>query len=109
MIAVLFLLAIAGMLLFAGGVVCVLCWGNQTARRLAAFLGALLLVAIAAFCLFGLLATFEPTVNSGMWLGFRIGYAVVGGGCLMGALALLLKGLGPARPGGGSHGSHGQP
>ena len=46
-----------------------------------AILGSLLLLAVAAFCGFGFLATFEPTNNA---LAFRIGYAVIGFGCLVG-------------------------
>lgn len=38
-------------------------------------------MAIAVFCGFGFMATFEPTINA---IAFRIGYAVVGVGCLVG-------------------------
>lgn len=50
-------------------------------KLLIAVFGSLLLLAIAAFCIFGFMATFEPTDNA---LAFRIGYAVVGVGCLVG-------------------------
>ena len=50
-------------------------------KLLVAILGSLLLLAIAAFCAFGFMATFEPTANA---LAFRIGYAVIGLGCLVG-------------------------
>ncbi len=48
--------------------------------------GSLLLLAVAAFCVFGFLATFEPTDNA---LAFRIGYTVIGVGCLVGAGVLI--------------------
>ena len=50
-------------------------------RIIVAIFGPLLLLAIAAFCVFGFMATFEPTDNA---LAFRIGYTVVGLGCLIG-------------------------
>ena len=40
--------------------------------------GAVLLLAVAGFCVFGFLATFEPTRETGAFLGFRIGYAIAG-------------------------------
>jgi len=55
--------------------------------------GSILLLAIAAFCLFGFLATFEPTDRPGMFVAFRVGYAVVGISCLVGTIALILKGV----------------
>ena len=55
--------------------------------------GSLLLLAIAAFCVFGFLATFEPTDKPEMFLAFRIGYAVVGIGCLVGTIALIVYGV----------------
>ena len=51
-------------------------------KLLVAAFGSIFLLAVAAFCLFGFLATFEPTSNA---LVFRIGYTVVGLGCLVGA------------------------
>ena len=51
-----------------------------------ASIGSLLLLAVAAFCLFGFLATFEPTSNA---MEFRIGYTVVGLGSLIGAGFLI--------------------
>ena len=53
----------------------------------------LVLLATAAFCVFGFLATFEPTDNPGMFLAFRIGYAVVGIACLVGTIALIVNGI----------------
>lgn len=50
----------------------------------------LLLLAVAAFCLFGFLATFEPTDRPGQFLAFRIGYTVVGVGCLGGIVSLVI-------------------
>lgn len=55
-------------------------------KLLMAILGSLILLAVAAFCLFGFLATFEPTTNA---LLFRIGYAVIGVGCMAGAGILM--------------------
>ena len=49
-----------------------------------ALLGSLLLLAVAAFCLFGFLATFEPTDKVTQFMAFRIGYTVIGLGCVVG-------------------------
>jgi len=43
-----------------------------------AVIGPLLLLAITAFCVFGFLATLEPTDTPGKFMAFRIGYAIVG-------------------------------
>ena len=53
----------------------------------------LLLLAVAVFCLFGFLATFEPTDRPGQFLAFRIGYTIVGIGCLVGMIAVILSGI----------------
>lgn len=45
----------------------------------------IVLLAVAAFCVFGFAATFEP-MDSGRPLAWRIGYGVVGVACLMGAM-----------------------
>ena len=58
-----------------------------------AILGSLLLLAIAAFCGFGFLATFEPTDDVTQFMAFRIGYAVIGLGCLIGIGILIAKAL----------------
>jgi hypothetical protein len=55
-------------------------------KVLAVVIGLLLLLSLAAFSVFGFLATFEPTSNA---LAFRIGYAVVFVGCLTGAGLLI--------------------
>lgn len=55
-------------------------------KRLVAILGSPLLLAIAAFSVFGFMATFEPTDNA---LAFRVGYTVIGLGCLVGAAFLI--------------------
>ncbi len=55
-------------------------------KLVVAVLGSLLLLAIAAFCVFGFLATFEPTSNA---MAFRIGYTVIGMGCLVGVGGLV--------------------
>jgi len=50
---------------------------------------ALLLFAIAAFCSFGFLATFEPVDSALVW---RVGYGAAIGACLYGAWRLLRRG-----------------
>jgi len=62
-------------------------------KLLIVIFGSLLLLAVAAFCLFGFLATFEPTTNTTQFMLFRIGYAVVGIGCLIGIGFLISKAL----------------
>jgi hypothetical protein len=62
-------------------------------KLLLTIVASLVLLAIAAFCLFGFLATFEPTDKPVMFLAFRIGYAVVGIGCLVGTIALIVYGV----------------
>jgi len=52
-------------------------------------LGSLLFLAIVAFCMFGFLATFEPTTNTTQFKAFRIGYSVIGVGCLVGVGFLM--------------------
>jgi hypothetical protein len=52
---------------------------------LARTLGAFALLAIALFCGFGFLASFEP----GNGLPWQVIYGVLGCGCLIGAVALL--------------------
>jgi len=59
-------------------------------KLLMAILGSLVLLAVAACCVFGFLATFEPTSNA---MAFRIGYTVIGFGCLVGAGLLLANAL----------------
>ena len=58
-------------------------------RVIIAIATSLMLVSTAVFCVFGFLATFEPTGSPGTFLAFRIGYAVVGFGCLGGVVALI--------------------
>jgi hypothetical protein len=53
-------------------------------KPLVAIFGSLLLLAVAAFCVFGFLATFEPTDNVTQFMAFRIGYAVIALGCMVG-------------------------
>ena len=57
-------------------------------KLFAAILASLLILAIAAFCGFGFLATFEPTDNA---LVFRVGYTVIGMGCLIGVSFLIMN------------------
>ena len=56
----------------------------QTVARI---IGVLALLAIAAFCAFGFLASFEPG-NGWEW---KLGYGAVGCGCLVGVVALLRR------------------
>ena len=63
-------------------------------KILAAILGSVFLLAVAAFCVFGFMATFEPTDRTTEFLAFRIGYAVIGVGCLIGVVVLLVKAIG---------------
>ena len=51
------------------------------------------LLPIVAFCLFGFAATFEPTNRPGVFRAFRIGYAVVGLGCLAGVVTLVERSI----------------
>ena len=60
-------------------------------RIVFAILGAIVLLPIAAFCLFGFAATFEPTDRPGLFWAFRIGYAVIGLGCLAGVVSLVVR------------------
>ena len=63
---------------------------NLSAMRIvAAIIGSLILLPIAAFCLFGFAATFEAADQPGMFMAFRVGYTVIGLGCLAGILALI--------------------
>jgi hypothetical protein len=52
-------------------------------------LGVLALLAVALFCVFGFLASFEP----GNGLPWKLGYGVLGCSCLTGAVALLRRPL----------------
>jgi hypothetical protein len=47
-------------------------------RVLVAIIGTVGLLPVTAFCLFGSAATFEPTDRPGVFMAFRIGYAVIG-------------------------------
>ena len=47
-----------------------------------------MLLMLAAFCLFGFLASFEPTDNA---IVSRIGYAVIGVSCLVGSGGLIVS------------------
>ena len=60
-------------------------------KILLAVFGSIFLLALAAFCLFGFLATWEPTDTPGISWAFRVGYAVVGIGCLAGTLVLCRR------------------
>lgn len=55
--------------------------------------GSLLLLAVAAFCLFGFMATFEPTDRTVQFMAFRIGYAVVGVACIIGMGILIANAI----------------
>ena len=43
------------------------------------------------FCVFGFLATFEPTNNPRQFMAFRIGYSVIGLGCIAGVILLIVN------------------
>ena len=58
-------------------------------RIIIAIATSLILLPIAAFCVFGFMATFEPTRTPGVFLVFRFGYAVIGLGCLAGDVVLI--------------------
>lgn len=58
-----------------------------------AIFGLLFLLAVAAFCGFGFLATFEPTDKTNQFMAFRIGYSVIGLGCLVGIGFLIVDAL----------------
>ena len=60
-------------------------------KLLVAIVVSLVLLAIAAFCVFGFLATFEPTDKTAQFMAFRIGYAVIGLGCVVGAGFLFVN------------------
>jgi len=58
-------------------------------RVIIAITGSLILLPIAAFCVFGFMATFEPTERTVEFMAFRIGYTVIGLGCLTGIVFLI--------------------
>ena len=60
-------------------------------KIIVAIVGSLLLLAVTAFCVFGFLATFEPTNNPGQFMAFRFGYSVVGLGCIAGVVLLIFN------------------
>lgn len=60
-------------------------------KRLVDIIGAILLLAIAVFSVFGFLATFEPTDNTPEFYAFRVGYCFVGFCCLVGAFVLIFR------------------
>jgi len=49
---------------------------------------AVVMLMLAGFCVFGFLASFEPTDNA---MVFRIGYAVMGVSCLAGSGGLIVS------------------
>lgn len=58
-------------------------------KPLVTILSSLLLLAVAAFCVFGFMATFEPSDNQTQFLAFKIGYAAIALGCLIGTGFLI--------------------
>jgi hypothetical protein len=58
-----------------------------------ALMAAVVLLGVAAFCVFGFLATFESSNIPGLHLAFLIGYVVVGISCIGGVVALAAKAL----------------
>jgi hypothetical protein len=63
-------------------------------KTLVRILASLPLLAIAGFCVFGFLASFEP----GNGMQWKVGYAALGWGCVAGAIALLPRRRGGAGP-----------
>lgn len=63
----------------------------RVVQILGRILGAMSLLAVALFCVFGFLASFEP----GNGLPWKIGYGALGCGCLAGSVALFLRPLLP--------------
>ncbi|MCA9122917.1 MAG: hypothetical protein H6822_06680 [Planctomycetaceae bacterium] len=63
-------------------------------NKLVPILAALLLLPVATYCVFGFIATFEPTDRPEVFMAFRIGYGVVGGGCLIGLAFVITQLLG---------------
>lgn len=59
-------------------------------KPLVPILGSILFLAVAAFCVFGFMAIFEPTDSTDQCTVFRIGYAVVGVGSLIGVKLLII-------------------
>ncbi len=60
---------------------------SQILKLLARILGALVLLAMALFCVFGFFASFEP----GFGLIWKVGYGALGCGFLVGAVALVRR------------------
>lgn len=60
-------------------------------RVIISLIGSLILLSVAAFCVFGFMATSEPTDRTVEFMAFRIGYAVIGLGCLAGVVALIAR------------------
>ena len=67
--------------------------GDEIMKLTVAIIGSLVLLAVAAFCSFGFLATFEPTERTAQFIAFRIGYGVIGVGSLLGIVVLVSKSL----------------
>jgi hypothetical protein len=59
--------------------------------KLMVIMVSLLLLAIAAVCLLGFLATFEPTAKTTQNMAFKIGYSVIGLSCIVGAVFLIVN------------------
>ena len=62
-------------------------------KLILAIVAVVLLLPIAAFCVFGFMATFEPTDRPEVFMAFRIGYGVVGIGSLVTVVALLASAI----------------
>jgi len=57
--------------------------------RLMQILGALLLAVVFLFCIYGAMASLEPTADSPIHTGWFVGYCVVGVGSLFSSVALF--------------------
>jgi len=60
-------------------------------KLLVTILGSLLLLTIVAFCVFGFMASFED--RTAEFIAFRIGYGVIGVGCLVGVGLLIFRAM----------------
>jgi hypothetical protein len=60
-------------------------------KTLVVIVAAIILLPIAAFCMFGFMATFEPTDRPEVFMAFRIGYGLVRLGCLLSLVLFIAR------------------
>jgi hypothetical protein len=65
-------------------------WQAKPVKTIARILGAVLLLGLAAFCLFGFMATYEYS-DASRRLPWQVGYGVGALICVAGAVALLWR------------------